>query len=279
MPGALDRLPPGADRRRLTDAVAALPALPDPAAEPDPRYALRTLTVLWLEADKSDHTRRAYFADLAGWLGWCERTGLDPRQARRADLDAWKATLTVSDPDGAYRPAAATTVARRLAAVSSWYRYLVSNEVTTRNPVDAVTRPRTGDLPPLPALDLPSTVRLLAHAEQRARRNASEASWRDAVLVTMLFHTGLRVSAVVGADLADVDRDGAHVVLRYLKKGGTRDLVPLAPPVLVPMREYLAVRARRAASSPSALSEPLFVTVPRAGRAAAPGETRLTQRD
>jgi integrase/recombinase XerD len=273
------RLASGADRRAIAVAVGALPALPGTTTEPDPRYALRALTVLWLEADKSDHTRRAYFADLAAWLAWCERTGLDPRAARRADLDAWKSTLTATDREGVVRPASAATVARRLAAVSSWYRYLVSNEAATRNPVDAVRRPRAHDQPPLPALDLPSTMTLLAHAAARARRNGTEASWRDAALVGVLFHTGLRVSAVTGADLADLDRDGAHTVLRYRKKGGTRDLVPLPPPALAPVQEYLTLRARRRATSPSGLTGPLFVTVPRGGPRPAPGEARLTQRD
>ncbi|HET9656643.1 MAG TPA: tyrosine-type recombinase/integrase [Kineosporiaceae bacterium] len=235
--------------------------------------------MLWLEADKSPHTRRAYYADLAEWLSWCERTGLDPLGARRADLDAWKGTLVVTGPAGAVRPPAAATVARRLASVSSWYRYLISNDVAARNPVEAVNRPRTHDLPPLPALDETSTARLLTYVEQRARRNGTEASWRDAAVVTLLFHTGLRVSALTGADLTDFDRDGAHVVLRYRKKGGSRDLVPLAKPVLVPVQEYLALRARRLGTIPERLNGPLFATAPRRGGPPISGGSRLTQRD
>jgi integrase/recombinase XerC len=259
--------------------VAVLPALPQQGPGPDERYSLRVLTVLWLEADKSDHTRRAYYADLGDWLSWCERTGLDPLAARRADVDAWKATLMASDRDGAVRPAAAATVARRLAGVSSWYRYLVSNDVTVRNPMDTVRRPRTADTPPLPALDKASTVRLLAHAERRARRNGSEASWRDAAVATLLFHTGLRVSALTTADVLDLDRDGAHVVLRYRRKGGTRDLVPLAQVVLAPLQQYLALRAQRLSTAPAGLSGPLLCTVPRSGQPLSPGGSRLTQRD
>lgn len=261
----------------VRDAVAALPALPP--ADPGDRYGLRVLTALWLEADKSDHTRRAYYADLAEWLAWCGRTGLDPLAARRADVDAWKATLVVQDPDGRTRPAAPATVSRRLAAVSSWYRYLMSNEVAPRNPMDAVRRPRASDTPPLPALDAASAARLLDHVERRARRNGTEASWRDAATVSLLFHTGVRVSALTGADVADLDRDGAHVVLRYRKKGGTHDLVPLARPVLEPLQEYLAMRARRRLTAPAALTGPLLATTPRPGNPGAPGESRLTQRD
>lgn len=266
-------------RELLHQAVAALPALPPQTQDRSERYGLRVLTVLWLEADKSDHTRRAYYADLSDWLSWCERTGLDPLAARRADVDAWKATLIVTDRNGAARPAAAATVARRLAGVSSWYRYLVSNEVAARNPLEAVRRPRCADTPPLPALDRASTTRLLAHAERRAQRNGTEASWRDAAVVSLLFHTGLRVSALTTADVLDLDRDGAHVVLRYRKKGGTRDLVPLAQAALAPLQQYLDLRARRLSSTQTGLSGPLLATVPRPGQPPRPGGARLTQRD
>jgi integrase/recombinase XerD len=263
-------------RAALEDAVAVLPAMPP--GDGYERYGVRNLTVLWLEADKSEHTRRAYYTDLADWLGWCDRTGLDPLLARRADVDAWKGTLTVQAPDGGVRPAAAATLARKLAAVSSWYRYLMSNDVSERNPVEAVRRPRTKDAPPLPALDEESTARLLDHAERRAWRNGSEASWRDAAVVTLLFHTGLRVSAITSAGIGDVDRDGGHVVLRYEKKGGTRDLVPLAPEVMSVLSRYLSARARRCAVAPEALTGRLLETVPRAG-SASPAGSPLVQRD
>jgi integrase/recombinase XerD len=279
--GSLD---PVADLRRLlAAAVQRLPGLPQ--EDPLDRYAVTNLTVLWLEADKSEHTRRAYYADLADWLGWCGRAGIAPLEARRADVDAWKGTFTVVGRDGGPRPAAAATTARRLAGVSSWYRYLESNDVTDRNPVEAVRRPRTGGTPPLPALDQESAVVLLRHALDRAWQNDSEASWRDAALVHLLFYTGVRVSALTTATVRDLDRDGRHTVLRYRKKGGTRDFVPVPAPALGPLRHYLDVRARRQAVAPSALSGYLLETIPRSvyrpgSDDSGPGQgSALTQRD
>ena len=268
----------GADlRAALRGAVAELPGLPD--VDPLDRYGVQNLTVLWLEADKSEHTRRAYYADLADWLGWCLRTGIDPLAARRADVDAWKGTFTVTAADGLPRTPAAATIARRLAAVSSWYRYLVSNEVADRNPVDATRRPRTGDTPPLPALDQESAVALLQHALDRGWRNASEASWRDAAVVHVLFHTGLRVSALTSAQVGDLDRDGKHVILRFWKKGGSRDFVPLSPAALLPLRHYLDVRSRREGVVPTGLTGPLLATVPVPKHPSQPGGSALAQRD
>lgn len=274
-PDTLD--PVGALWSLLRSAVAELPGLP--AVDPLERYGVRNLTVLWLEADKSEHTRRAYYADLAGWLAWCLRTGVDPLAARRADVDAWKGTFTVTTPTGVVKPPAAATVARRLAGVSSWYRYLLSNDAAERNPVEATRRPRTGDTPPLPALDEQSAIRLLRHGLDRAWHNDTEASWRDAALVHLLFHTGLRVSAVTSAQIGDLDRDGKHVILRFWKKGRTRDFVPLSGPALMPLRHYLDVRARRLGVRATALTGPLLATVPQPKHPAQPGGCALAQRD
>lgn len=264
-------------RAVLEEAVTALPALPPTA--PGDRYGVAALTVVWLEDCGSDHTRRAYYADLAAWLSWCARTGLDPLAARRADVDAWKATLTVTGRDGTVRKAADSTVARRLAALSSWYRYLCGNDVATTNPVGAVRRPKRGRSSPLPALSEASAAALLDHAEARAARNGSEVSWRDAALVAVLFYTGLRVSAVTAARVGDLGHESGHRILRYTKKGGTGDFVPLPPPVLAPLERYLALRAEREGTGPGGLTGPLLATTPHPRQPGKAGGKPLVQRD
>ncbi|MFC0105005.1 tyrosine-type recombinase/integrase [Kibdelosporangium aridum] len=264
---------PGALRAVLVQAVELLPALP--AVDPNDRYGIRALTVLWLEADKTEHTRRAYFADLAAWLEWCRRTGLDPLDARRADVDAWKATITVTGKDGVPKKASSSTVARRLAAISSWYQYLEDNDVADRNPVSAVKRPKVDRQSPFPALAEAETAALLDHVTSRAQRIGSEAAYRDAALVSLMFHTGLRVSGVTSARVEDLAVDRGHRILWYTKKGQTRDFVPLAPPVLAALDAYLAVRAAREGIP----AGPLLVTTPHPRDPSKAGGRPLTQRD
>ncbi|MCE7003978.1 tyrosine-type recombinase/integrase [Kibdelosporangium philippinense] len=268
-----DPTQPGALRAILADAVETLPALPP--ADPNDRYTIRALTVLWLEADKTEHTRRAYFADLAAWLEWCRRTGLDPLDARRADVDGWKATITVTGKDGIPKKASSSTVARRLAAISSWYQYLEDNDVAERNPVSAVKRPKVDRQSPFPALAETETAALLDHVTSRAQRIGSEAAYRDAALLSLMFHTGLRVSGVTSARVADLAVDRGHRILWYTKKGQTRDFVPLAPPVLAALDAYLAVRGEREGE----LSGPLLVTAPHPRDPSKTGGRALTQRD
>lgn len=261
----------------LAEAVDLLPALPP--ADPADRYSVRHVTVLWLSVDYSEHTRRAYYADLAAWLSWCHRTGLDPLRARRADVDAFKSGLTVTGRDGTPRPAAPSTVARTLAGISSWYRYLQSNDVAEANPVDAVLRPKRDKASPLPALDEHATATLLDHAETRAHRLDTEGAWRDAALVSLLFHTGLRVSGLTGAQVADLGADSGYTILRYTGKGGRRDLVPVVAPALRPLGRYLALRGDRLGLPPERLEGPLLATCPHPHDHSRPGGKPLTQRD
>ncbi|ASR36174.1 hypothetical protein BAY61_15485 [Prauserella marina] len=277
IPGSTDLTSARATAGDLTTAVALLPALGVP--DPNDRYSVRAVTVLWLGADKSDHTRRAYFADLAAWLSWCDRSGLDPLRARRADVDAWKSTLTVKGRDGVARPAAPSTIARTLAGVSSWYRYLQSNDVTDTNPIGAVTRPKRAKASPLPALDERSTATLLDYVETRAQGNDTEASWRDAALVALLFYTGLRVSGITSASVSDLGIDAGHTILRYTSKGGQRDFVPVVAPALRPLGRYLAVRADRTGVPAQQLEGPLLATTPHPHDPRKPGGKALTQRD
>src|SRR5699024_6208050 len=264
-------------REQLTAAVELLPALPSP--NPEDRYAIRHVTVLWLATDKTEHTRRAYYADLAAWLAWCDRTGLDPLDARRADIDAWKTTLTVTGKDGASRQAAPSTVARTRAGVSSWYRYLQSNDLTERNPAESVKRPKRDKTSPLPALDESSTARLLNHTEERATRNGTEASWRDAAQLALLFYTGLRVSGLTGAQVDDPATEAGRTILRYDDKSGQRDCMPIVEPVLRPLRRYLELRARRGGKLLDRLSGPLLATAPHPNNPSKPGGKALRQRD
>ncbi|MEO3824242.1 site-specific integrase [Actinomadura sp. B10D3] len=273
---------PGPVLDLIGDAVALLPALP-PDRDGD-RYGLRVLTAAWLRSQSSDATRRGYYRDLAVWLDYCARTGLDPRDARRADIDDWSASMTVT-VGGRSRPPSAATRARRLAAVSSWYTYLQSNDVTDRNPTRLVRRPTSAQIAAsarkAPTLSVAETARLLDTAERRAVELDTEAAWRDAAVIALLFYTALRVSAFTGAELTDLDTEAGYRVLRYRAKGkgpDGRDYVRLDGEVCRVLDAYLTVRARR---HPDGVTPPgpLLVTTPHPYDPSKPGDKRLTQRD
>jgi site-specific recombinase XerD len=73
------------------------------------------LAAAWLASLRAPRTRRAYAGDIRGWLGWLAGRGTDVLDAGRVHVDVWAA----GQQD---RGAEASTVRRRLSALSSFYR-------------------------------------------------------------------------------------------------------------------------------------------------------------
>ncbi|MEU5669659.1 site-specific integrase [Micromonospora sp. NPDC047753] len=89
-------------------------------------------------------TRRAYLRDLGHYLAWLAALDRDPLQVTRPDVDAYVALLRRQTP----APSAAS-LNRRLAALSSWYRYLIDADIATRTRCSRSSgRRSTGTTPP-----------------------------------------------------------------------------------------------------------------------------------
>jgi integrase/recombinase XerD len=282
-------LAPRPDPTGVVAAVAALPALP--VAKPTERYGVRRLTAVWL-AGLAPHTRTAYFRDLAHYLAWCQRDGLDPCRARPADLDHYRAALEL--PAGAARLPSPATVHRRLSAVSSWYRYLAVNHApagpggaVVTNPVTAIRRPRVDrDASTTVGLTAEEVRALLAAADAEvAARTAAlgrgatphrlswwVASLRDRALVRLLADLGLRIGEALGLELDALTHNRGRRTLRYLGKGGKLRERPLTPTVTAAIDGYLAARAQAVAMPVDRLAGALFATTGRSG-----GSGRLTE--
>ena len=83
----------------------------------------------------AEKTRRAYGVDLAQLGGWAAGRGLDPLELGHRDLRRFAAVLGESG-------AAKSTVARKLAAIRSFYRHLVERGELESNPADLVSSPK-----------------------------------------------------------------------------------------------------------------------------------------
>ena len=277
------------DAAALARAVAALPALP--AADPADRYSIRRLTFAWLaEAlQESVHTARAYFRDLTGFLGWCAAQRLDPLTARATDLGQYRvAQQAGTTGDGrTHRAPAPTTIARRLSAVSSWYRYLVANSAgqVTVNPLAGVRRPKVDrDVSTTAGLTLTEVDALLDAADAEALTRAAAlaaalaaaptprlranglAALRDRALIRLLADLGLRVGEALALDVDALSHNRGHRTVRYLGKGGKPRERAVSPHALDALDGYLTARGEACATPVEQLDGPLFATTGRDGR-------------
>ena len=176
----------------------------------DPRAAfLRHLAV---ERNASAHTLRSYANDLSDFQAFLAARGApDLAAADQRLVRAWLAALHA-------RGLAPASVARRLAALRSCFRFLVRRGVMEGNPAREARSPR---LPRKLVTFLPidEATQLV---DGRAVGGASRA--RDVAILELLYASGLRVSELSGLDLDDVDRTERTV--RVLGKGRKERIVP-----------------------------------------------------
>jgi len=175
-----------------------------------------------LAARRAPKTVEAYRRDLAALRAFL---GKPVAQATLEELETYNAQMRA---DG-LSPA---TIARRTAAVRSFYRHQQLLGARDDNPAAGVQLPRRPR--PLPKTLSPGEAeRLIAAAGGTRPRNL-----RDQALVELLYGAGLRVSEAIGLDKAGVDLSGRLV--RVVGKGDKERVVPIGRPAAEALRRYLA---------------------------------------
>jgi integrase/recombinase XerC len=141
------------------------------------------------------------------------------------------------------------SVARSLAALRTFFRFLVSEGIVDASPADAVPHPHDTQRAPEIADRYAIEELLEGFADTPAGR-------RDRAAIELLYAAGLRVGELVALDLADLKL--AERVLRVRGKGRKERLVPFGRPAARALEAYLPERRqwRRGASDDE---EPLFV--------------------
>jgi len=209
------------------------------------------LAAAWLASLRAARTRRAYAADLRGWLGWLAERGTDVLHAGRVHVDLWAA----GQQD---RGAESSTVRRRLSALSSFYRYCAAHDPADRIPTAGVARPMVDpDDTATIGLDRDQARALVAAADA----DTGPRALRAAAVIRLLLHNALRVDEACAANVTDLGADAGHRVLRVTRKGARRAKIPLAPATVAALDAYLADRARRGGLSDARqLAGPLLAT-------------------
>jgi site-specific recombinase XerD len=172
-----------------------------------------------------EKTRRAYGADVAQLAGWAAERGLGPDQLGHRDLRQFAGVVSE-------RGAAKSTVARKLAAIRTFYRQLVERGELSANPADLVSSPKKDKY--LPRVLKPGEVSDLLERIPAS----SPLDLRDRAMLELAYAAGLRAEELVNLDTTGVDPDGEQV--RVEGKGGRTRVVPAGEHAWKALDRYLA---------------------------------------
>ena len=180
-----------------------------------------------------DKTRRAYGIDLAQLGEWAAGRELGPKDVSHRDLRRFAAVLSEHG-------SAKSTVARKLAAIRSFYRHLVERGELEANPADLVSSPKKDAY-------LPQVLKSEEVAELLERIPATTPlDLRDRAMFELAYAAGLRAEELTLLDTTSADPDGEQV--RVEGKGGRTRVVPVGRARLAgtgPLSEPRAGGARR----------------------------------
>jgi integrase/recombinase XerC len=174
-----------------------------------------------LRADRgvSTHTIRAYTGDVRHVLAFARRRGVEWHQVDLATLRAWLSSMVAGRLSRA-------TIARRGAAVRSFYAWALEAGLVTTNPADRLVTAQAGTSLPT-ALGV-QPARDLVEVARQAAEGGDCVAIRDWTVLELLYATGVRVGELVTADVDDVDR-GARL-LKVMGKGAKQRVVPFGLP-------------------------------------------------
>ncbi len=198
----------------------------------------------------SPHTVRSYASDLAQFVEYLSPPGAEPPEARALDPLAVREWLGWMYQ----RRLSAVSMRRKLAAVRSFLRYLMRQGRCEANAAAVVQSPKTARA--LPRVMSPEQVASLLDQAASGKLDRPHPA-RDLAILELLYGCGLRVSELVGLNLADLDLAERWVVVRG--KGRKERQVPMGRAAAAALERYLADR-------PTAPAQPAVFLNHRGGR-------------
>ncbi len=191
----------------------------------------RFLTYLSVEKGFSENTLSAYQNDLSQLV-----TFIEEEAAKSGKMPSWtdftRQMMLAYQLNLKERNYAATTLARKIAAAKSFFKFMVSEGKITENPTRNVASPNVGRILPKP-ITL-KQVRLLL--DQPAKSTTPEGK-RDRAMLELLYASGMRVSELISLNVDDIDIEGGFV--RCFGKGSKERMIPIYRQAALIVDEYI----------------------------------------
>jgi len=184
------------------------------------------MAYLRTERDVSPHTLTAYRGDLGQLLTFAVREKGDTVSAQDVDHLLLRRYLA-----GVSKDTKKSSIGRKLAAIRSFFRFLLRRGVIAKNPAELIATPKKEQRLPF-HLDIDQATTLMEAPDDDRKQGP-----RDRAILELLYSSGLRVSELTGLDIGELDL--ASGMARVTGKGGKERIVPVGSRALEALRKYL----------------------------------------
>jgi integrase/recombinase XerC len=201
------------------------------------------------ERNLSEHTLRNYQSDLEQFLDYLAPA--DPRTGKRKEpalssidhltIREWLATLHSAQKQK-------TSIARKLAALRTFFQFLVREGLLELNPAKLVATPRLEKRLPK-HLSIEEAVKFVETPDLE-----TELGRRDRAMLELMYATGVRVAELTKLNLGHIDFKNR--LIRVMGKRRKERIVPFGEPALAALRAYLEVRDGILEAAPISEREP-----------------------
>src|SRR5689334_7809483 len=193
------------------------------------------------ERNVSAHTLRNYASDLEQFLDFLDPSGARPRslpdvsEIDHLTIREWLAALHTAQKKKA-------SIARKLAALRTFFQFLVREGLVELNPAKLVATPRLEKKLPK-HLSIEEAVRFIESPDPE-----TDLGKRDRAMLELMYATGVRVAELTTLNVADVDLHNR--LIRVTGKRRKQRIVPFGDPAADAIRGYLQVREKFLLNAP-----------------------------
>jgi len=220
---------------------------------------------LSIEKNASPHTCRCYRRDLEGFEDFLKSSGMYLTPTEDVEIEKVDRIAIRKYLSFLHRKNKKSSIARKISALRSFFKYLVREQVIPSNPAKSVSTPKVEKTLPT-TLTVDEAFRLMESPQsifEKSSEGSKERGLRDRAILELLYSSGLRVSELVGLNSNQLDLDLG--IVRVMGKGRKERIVPVGRKAVESLEAYLeergmlkGLRPGGRASGPEG-EEPIFV--------------------
>lgn len=218
-------------------------------------YPIELKRYIYSLASKTTYTKKVYAYYVSCFLDYLKNNNgkYNYKNVKPMDIDVYMENIKYDDNG---KEKSATYRAANLAAISGFYKFLRRNEIIKNNPCEGTEFPKDNTIKEIITIDdndLNIIINNIKNGIGSHKARATQAKWvnRDIALITLGMSTGLRISAIVGIDLDDINFDEQTIIVT--EKGNKQRTVFFGNRTAKVLNDWIEDRKELASDSEKAL--------------------------